>query len=134
MPNSKLFEGICPNCNKTLLTDKVTIDGEKTVHFKVSAPGKNIELFMSSIFNNFKLKVLPEGEKIDKGLRVKIFCPHCEEELPKIQAPYLCGGDIYYIIERPGLFEHVYFCNTNGCHEQKMQEEKIPTGNTPASP
>lgn len=134
MPNSKLFEGICPNCNKTLLSDKVTIDKERTVHFVVSVLGKKLELFMSSIFNNFKLKILPEGEKITKGLRVKIFCPHCEKELPKLKnATCVCGGDIYHIGEKRGILGNVYFCNTYGCHSHKIQGEKIP-GNTPASP
>ena len=132
--SKKMVDAKCPNCNKSLLVDEIEIDGEKTIHFVAyEYKGQTFDLYLSSIWNNFKSITVPE-QNIKKGIRLKMFCPHCRQELKKFHDNCMCGGTIYQISSTRGLLGMVFFCNTKGCHWHKMSEGHIPNGKTPASP
>ncbi|MDD4289835.1 MAG: hypothetical protein PHH83_00980 [Patescibacteria group bacterium] len=131
MPDKKMVDARCPHCGKNLM-DETQISRETTVHLLAKQSwGEQFHLYLSSIWGNFKTKTVPE-QKIEKGEKLELYCPHCKEELPKFHDSCMCGGKIYQILNKLGLFGNVFFCSTVGCRWHKMQNEQIPTGKTPS--
>lgn len=116
------IDGICPNCG-TSLTDNQEIDKEKTIHLVVSIMGREINIYFSSVLGSNKIKILPKGEKIQKGLRLTFICPKCKKQLPKFQKSCDCGGTIYRISDKIS-HSALFFCNTYGCGNQKMRKDQ----------
>ncbi|HNV97573.1 MAG TPA: hypothetical protein PKL13_04730 [bacterium] len=130
MPNKKMVDARCPHCKQSLM-DKTQISREETIHLLAGQyRGEQFHLYLSSIWGNFKTKTIPE-QKIQKGIKLKLSCPHCKKELPKFHDNCVCGGTIYQILNRHGLSGNVFFCSTVGCSWHKMQNEQIPNGKTP---
>ena len=116
----------CPYCKKTLMDDKMQIDGFPSVRAKIQHCDRNGALYLSSIYGSYNIISevhVPEGEI------VLFFCPECHASLLLKDLCEACKAPLaFFELKNGGM---VQVCSRRGCKFHSIDysnlEQKIST-------
>ncbi len=119
----QVTQAFCPNGHNLVRNHDVLFDGEPGISLWVSDGEKEGEVILSPFHGDHARKGMIDF-KI--GTTLKIFCPECKAELPKL-SNCSCSdhGSLFGLYLTPELDEgHVVaLCNIWGCHQSKVFDQ-----------
>ncbi len=110
----------CSNCGKSLLTDKVKLDGLPAIELEAKMGGKLGKIYLSQIYGSYEKKF--EGVKDVVGAIAAFSCPHCHEPFPVLQICECKAPMIGLQLEYGGTIK---ICSRNGCKRHALEFEDV---------
>jgi hypothetical protein len=113
----------CPNGHNLVRNRRQLFDGSPGISLWVSDGNTEGTVILSPYHGDSSRK---SKVTFKEGTRVKVSCPVCKAELPKL-GPCVCegGGDLFMLYLTPELDDGrvVALCNVWGCHRSKVFDQ-----------
>ena len=100
----------CPHCNRSLMDPGVVLDSQPTIRLSALTDGHLGRLRLSSIFGS---NLISAEWEIPQRSVVRVFCPHCNEEMLDGTPCPLCDAPLVSLLVGGG--GTVQFCSRRGC-------------------
>ena len=110
----------CPNCQVSLLTEKVKIDDLPAIGLEAKL-GKNIGMiYLSQVYGSYRKKF--ENVEDQVGSVTVFSCPHCHEPLPVVQICECKAPMVGMQLKVGGMIK---ICSRNGCQRHSLEFEDV---------
>lgn len=110
----------CPVCGKSLMDAEHLVDNEQSIKLDFEVKGKKNQIWLSSIYGSYNYTSeidLPAGEN------VKLFCPHCNENITSDSDCLVCGSEmIEFNLDIGGK---VSVCSRIGCKNHFVEFDDL---------
>ena len=111
----------CPNGHSLISAENVKFDGEAGIHLLCEGKTIRQSVFLSPFQNDARKEY---QKAFEDGEVLRIFCPVCEAEFPKL-APHDCQSGAMYIAlfldKNANLNNSVCVCNVWGCYSSFLR-------------
>jgi len=110
----------CPECGKSLMTEKIIIDGLPAIELEAKSGEKLGKIYLSQEYGSYE-KVF---ENVDDVVgSVAIFsCPHCHQPFPVMQICDCKAPMIGLQLQVGGMIK---ICSRNGCKRHALEFEDV---------
>ncbi|GAB4375288.1 MAG: hypothetical protein Kow0042_20600 [Calditrichia bacterium] len=110
----------CPNCNESLMTDKVMIDDHPAIELEAKMGDRLGKIYLSPEYGSYNKK-FETVENIVGSIAV-FSCLHCHQPLPVIQ---LCDCKAPLVGMQLQVGGMIKICSRNGCKRHSLEFEDI---------
>ncbi|MEW6685733.1 MAG: hypothetical protein AB1393_05950 [Candidatus Edwardsbacteria bacterium] len=112
----------CPHCRKSLMDEKVKIDGHPSIKVMIEYMKERGTLYLSSLYGSYNIQselLVPEG-KI-----AHFFCPYCKAYLETTRICEKCEAPMVAMkFPRGGIIQ---ICSRRGCKKHLVEFEDLET-------